>query len=89
MRSYRGKDYFFKKMKKKPEQQKVLDNLADYSIEDIENLRGSQFPKWVRQALVKLKEVENMNEKRGGRTADEMAAIVALEMTKAGLDKED
>ena len=25
----------------------------------------------------------------GGRTADEMAAIVALEMTKAGLDKED
>jgi len=89
MRSYRGKDYFFKKMKKKPEQQKVLDNLADYSIEDLNNLRGSQFPKWVREALVKLKEVELMTEKRGGRTAEEMAAIVALEMTKASLDNED
>ena len=76
-------------MKKKPAQQEVLDNIADYSIEQLENLRGNVFPKWVRQALVKIKEVENMNEKRGGRTADEMAAILALEMTKAGLDKED
>ena len=83
MRSYKGKDHFFKSMNKKPEQQKVLDNLADY------NLRGPQFPKWVRQALVKLKEVEIMNDNRGGRTADEMAAILALKMTKAGLDKED
>ena len=89
MRSYKGKDHFFKSMNKKPEQQKVLDNLADYSIEDLENLRGPQFPKWVRQALVKLKEVEIMNDNRGGRTADEMAAILALKMTKAGLDKED
>lgn len=67
-------------MKKKPAQQNVIDNIDDYSVEDIEELRGSQFPKWVREALVRYKE-------RGGRTPEDVAAVFAAEMTKKSLDK--
>ena len=56
MRSYLSKDAFFVKMKKKPEQQKVYDNLDNYTIEQIEKLRGPHFPQWVRDALIRLKE---------------------------------
>jgi len=89
MRSYKGKDEFFRKMKKKPAQQEVLDNLADYSIEQLENLRGNVFPKWVRQALVKIKEQELEFIARGHKTPEQAAMEFATQMMKASLDNEE
>lgn len=89
MRSYKGKDEFFRKMKKKPGQQEVLDNLADYSIEQLENLRGNVFPKWVRQALVKIKEKELEFIARGGKTPEQAAMEIASEMMRASLDNKE
>jgi len=86
MRSSKSKDEFFRKMKKKPAQQEVLDNLADYSIEQLENLRGNVFPKWVRQALVKCKEQELEFIARGCKTPEQVATELAIRMTKASLD---
>jgi hypothetical protein len=51
-----NKDSFFNKMKKKPDVQLVLDNLDDYSVEQLANLQGSHFPQWIRDALVRKKE---------------------------------
>jgi hypothetical protein len=56
MRSFYSKDAFFVKMKKKPDQQQVFDNLDKYSEEDIRNLTGTHFPQWVKDALIRLKE---------------------------------
>ena len=56
MRSYLGKDAFFLKMKKKGRQQEVLDNLDNYTKEQIELLDGPHFPRWVKDALLRLKE---------------------------------
>lgn len=89
MRSYKGKDVFFREMNKKPAQQEVLDNIADYSIEDLENLRGSVFPKWVRQALVKIKEQELEYIARGGKTPEQAAAELAAQMREASKENED
>lgn len=86
MRSSKSKDEFFRKMKKKPAQQEVMDNISDYTIEDIENLRGGPFPKWVRQALVKIKEQELEFIARGNKTPEEVAVELANAMTKASLD---
>lgn len=79
MRSYKGPEYFFKKMKKKPAVQAVLDNIDDYSIEDIENLKGSHFPKWIRKVLVTYK-------KRDGRDPELIAAAIANKMVSDQLD---
>ena len=89
MRSYKGKDEFFRKMKKKPAQQEVLDNIADYSIEELENLRGNVFPKWVRQALVKIKEQDLEFEARGGKTPETVATELATRMANASLDRRE
>ena len=86
MRSSKSKDEFFRKMKKKPAQQAVLDNIANYSIEQLENLRGNVFPKWVRQALVKIKEQELEFEARGGKTSEQVAAELAIRMANASLE---
>lgn len=56
MRSFYNPDKFFKKMKKKPAQQEVLDNIQNYSEQDIENLSGSHFPQWIKDALVRTKQ---------------------------------
>ena len=48
MRSFRSKSHFFDNMKKKPALQKILDNLENYSEEEINKL--SQ-PKWIREEL--------------------------------------
>lgn len=50
------KDSFFDKMKKKPAVQQVLDNLENYTVEQLTNLQGSHFPQWIRDALVRKKE---------------------------------
>jgi hypothetical protein len=55
VRSYLSKDAFFSKMKKKPEQQQVFDNLENYTEDEIKNLTGNQFPQWVKDALIRLK----------------------------------
>lgn len=73
-------------MKKKPAQQEVLDNIADYSIEELENLRGSVFPKWVRQALVKIKEQELEFIARGNKTPEQAAMEMAARMTEASME---
>lgn len=69
-------DKFFKKMKKKPELQAVLDNIEKYSEADIDALEGPHFPQWIKD---QLKELVN----RGGRTADEIAEEIAAKMIAA------
>ena len=51
-----NKDSFFNKMKKKPAVQAILDNIDNYTVEQISNLQGSHFPQWIRDALVRKKE---------------------------------
>jgi len=89
MRSSKSKDEFFRKMNKKPAQQEVFDNIANYSIEELENLRGNVFPKWVRQALVKIKEQELEFVARGNKTPETVATELAIRMTNAALENED
>jgi hypothetical protein len=63
-----NKDSFFDKMKKKPDVQLVLDNIDNYTVEQISNLSGSHFPQWIRDALVRKKE---------GRSKGDVEARVA------------
>ena len=63
-------------MKKKPAQQEVLDNLAQYSEEDINNMSGPHFPQWIKDQLLELK-------KRNGACADDEAERIAALMIKA------
>lgn len=81
MRSYKSKENFFKKMKKKPAVQSVIDNIDSYTVEQLENLKGNQFPKWLREVLVKYKN-------RGGRTPEEMAEMFAAMMRENDNGKE-
>lgn len=53
MRSNKPPREFFAKMKKKPALQKILDNLDDYTSEELENIQGQ--PLWIRKVLVELK----------------------------------
>lgn len=76
MRSFYNPDKFFKKMKKKPAVQKVLDNIEDYSSEQIENMSGPHFPLWIKEQLVELK-------KRNGTYAEDEAARIAEMMIAA------
>jgi len=82
MRSYLNKDTFFKKMKKKPELQKVLDDIANYTDTDIDNLTGSHFPQWIKDQLKQLN-------KRGGKTSDEIANEIAERMIAASRKSPD
>ena len=63
-------------MKKKPALQAVIDNIQDYSDEDIDNLSGPHFPQWIKDQLKELT-------KRGGRTADDVAEEIARKMIAA------
>lgn len=76
MRSYMNPDKFFKKMKKKPALQAVIDNIANYSDEDIDNLSGPHFPQWIKDQLKELN-------KRGGKTAEDVANEIAAKMIAA------
>lgn len=80
MRSYKSPEYFFNKMKKKPAIQAVIDNIDNYSIEDIENLKGNHFPKWIRKVLVKYKN-------RDGKTAEQIALNIANKIMTDQLDE--
>lgn len=81
MRSYKSKENFFKKMKKKSAVLNVINNIDNYSVEQLQNLKGNQFPKWIREVLVKYKN-------RGGRTAEEMAEMFAAMMREKDDDEE-
>lgn len=76
MRSYHNPDKFFQKMKKKPEQQAVLDRISEYSDEMIDDLSGPHFPQWVKDQLKKLN-------KRNGKTAEDIANEIADQMIMA------
>lgn len=76
MRSFYNSDKFFQKMKKKPELQAVLDSIAEYSDQDIDNLTGSHFPQWIKDELKKLN-------KRGGKTSEDIANEIAAKMIAA------
>ncbi len=82
MRSNKSPENFFSKMKKKPAVQEVIDHIDDYSVEDLENLKGSQFPKWIRKVLVKYKH-------RNGKTSEKTAMDFANQMTKSSLDNKE
>lgn len=76
MRSYLNPDKFFQKMKKKPELQQVINNISNYSEQDINSLSGSHFPQWIKEQLIELR-------KRNGRTADDVAKEIAEKMIAA------
>ncbi len=63
-------------MKKKPAQQEVLDNIQNYSEQDIENLSGPHFPQWIKEQLLALK-------KRNGTYAEDEAQRIAALMIAA------
>jgi hypothetical protein len=77
-----SKAKFFQKMKKKPAQQEVLDNIEKYSDEDIDNLTGPHFPQWIKDELKELN-------KRGGTTAEAEAERIAALMIAASNKKLD
>ena len=76
MRSYLDKDSYFNKMKKKADVQDVLDNLDNYTVEQLANLQGTHFPQWVRDALVRKKEGTSKGdiEARAAEIAERMNA---------------
>jgi len=82
MRSYKSPGQFFFKMKKKPAQQEVLDNIQDYSEEDIDNLSGPHFPQWIKDELKELV-------KRGSKVSAEHEAerIAALMTAKTSVPR--
>jgi hypothetical protein len=67
-------------MKKKPELQAVLDDIQNYTDDDIDNLTGSHFPQWIKDQLKTLN-------KRGGRTAEDIAEEIAAKMIAASQRK--
>ena len=80
MRSYMNPDKFFKKMKKKPELQAVLDNIGSYTDEMIDGLTGPHFPQWIKDQLKQLN-------KRDGKTSEEIANEIAEKMIAASQQK--
>ena len=73
MKGGRGSfDHMLKVAKKKPELQKVIDNIESYTEEDINSL---SFPKWIRKHLLNCE--ENAEEKRNIELeATKMAALM-------------
>lgn len=53
MRSHLSPIEFLQKMKKKPALQKIMDNFDEYSIDDLKEIDQ---PKWIREALIQVKE---------------------------------
>lgn len=66
---------FFKKMKKKPALQAILDSFNNYTTEALENIKGQ--PLWIRKILVELKDKELYGE--ANRIAEENAIKIAEE----------
>lgn len=62
MRTGKPPREFFKIMKKKPALQEILDSFDDYTVEQLENIKGQ--PLWVRKVLVEMKNKPEVNEER-------------------------
>lgn len=67
-------DEFFRKMKKKPALQAVLDKLDELTVEDLTSLPDQ--PLWIREQLVKLKQ-------RNGLTSSQVAEQLADRMMQS------
>lgn len=63
-------------MKKKPALQAVLDDIVNYTDNDINALTGSHFPQWIKDQLIELR-------KRNGKTSDDAAEDIAAQMIAA------
>lgn len=61
MRSSSDPEIFFQKMKKKPALQEILDNIDNYTVEELDTIQGQ--PKWIRKQLCRLKNGENTIDK--------------------------
>ena len=72
-----NKDSFFDKMKKKSDVQFILDNIDNYTVEQLSNLQGSHFPQWIRDALVRKKEKQSKGD------IDARVAEIARKMIEA------
>lgn len=74
MRSYKNTSKFFSEMNKKPALQAILDNLDNYTIEQLKSLPGQ--PSWIRKELIKLKQNDNQN-------SDQIAEEYARQMEQS------
>lgn len=77
MRSGLNPNQFFKKMKKKPALQAILDNLDDYTEEDLAEMSGQ--PLWIRECLVRLKKNNGVHSLDPSEIADLMTAQHVVE----------
>jgi hypothetical protein len=71
-----NKDSFFSKMKKKPAVQDVLNNIDNYTVDQLRNLSGPHFPQWIRDALVRKKEGSTRSDVEA-RVAEIAAKMIA------------
>lgn len=67
-------------MKHKPAVKEVIDNISNFTDDDIDLMEGSHFPIWIKDQLKKLN-------KRGGKTADDIAEDIAAQMIKASQEE--
>lgn len=65
--------------KKKPKLKEVVDNIKNYSVEDINNLSGNPFAAWVKKHLIRMVEAHRGidSESNSLKTATEIAAIMS------------
>lgn len=73
MRSGIPPEEFFKIMKKKAALQAILDNLDQYTADDLENIFGQ--PLWIREILVKMKTgmLESTTREKANASAESLA----------------
>ncbi len=83
-----SKDSFFNKMKKKPDVQAILDNLGNYTVEQLCELKGSHFPQWVRDALVRRKQGTSKSDilSRAEQIAEQMNAAAGAQIRNTELE---
>ena len=74
MRSHLPPHVFFQKMKKKPALQAIIDNLDNYSIDELEKVQGQ--PKWIREQLVRMKKEKDTPEKTPDFIAEHLADMM-------------
>ena len=81
-----GPDIFFRKMKKKPALQAIIDNLDSYTEEQLSRVDGQ--PLWIRNALVNMKRNGGQYLMTRDEIADAMAIPNSIQLTKANTQGE-
>lgn len=74
-------------MKKKPALQNVIDNIENYTVEDIDKLSGGVFPKWIKNELKNMVEDHDAYVARGNKTSYEAAQEIANIMLEKSKQK--